>query len=145
MNNGRELSKVELAIELHEKGWSFRKIARRLEVSVGTAFNYVTAAYEEYPEIAEKRDKLRALELARIDRVIRRADKALRGTDDEVAIKAGTLMVKASESRRKLLGLDAPEAADGKGKASELSDEQLLKTIVDARPELAAMVKDKVH
>jgi hypothetical protein len=108
MNTGPELATVEKALELHEKGWSYRRIAKRLEVSVGTAFNYVHAAYDEYPEVGAKRDSLRQMELCRIDRVIRRLDKALRSTDDEVAVKAGTALVKASESRRKLLGLDAP-------------------------------------
>lgn len=108
MNTGPERSVVERAIDLSDRGWSYRKIAKRLQVSVGTAFNYVNSAYEADPEVAAKREARQAKERARLDRIIRRVDRALRSPDHEIAVKAAAVLIKASESRRKLDGLDAP-------------------------------------
>lgn len=146
LDTGDGRSTVERALDLVDRGWSYRRIARHLGIGKSTVGAYVSGEYGG-DEVHVKREHLRGLELARLDRVIRRLDRVLMSKDDEVAVKAGGVLVKASESRRKLLGLDAPT------KTQEVSSEktpvrELVASVLsdeDVRAEVLEQLKGAVH
>lgn len=107
-------SMPERAVDLHERGWSFRRIARKLGIPKSTAFDYVSGEYGDGAKMQVKREVRQAIERARLDRVAARASRLLQSSDEKVAVMAGALLVKVSESRRKLDGLDAPTKVETK-------------------------------
>lgn len=113
---------AERAIALVERGWSQRRVARHLGIGKTTVHDYVAGEYGG-PGLAEQKEIAKRLELARLDRVIRRLDRALRSPDDETAVKAGAALIKASESRRKLLGVDAPTKVEQRTGPIQPSDD----------------------
>lgn len=93
------------ALELAKKGKSYRVIGAELDISHEQARQDVIKALAELKAIeGDTADELRLLEMARLD-AIQAAywDKAIKGNTG-----AAYLVVKLSESRRKLAGLDAP-------------------------------------
>lgn len=108
------------AAHMRAEGRTYRAIAAELGVSVGTAYAAVQRAIAAVP--VEAVGELRAVECARLDAVIAKlwdvvhAEHPLisngrRFDDVEDAgpvISALAGIVRASESKRKLLGLDAP-------------------------------------
>jgi hypothetical protein len=117
------------ALELRADGASYRQIANRLGISVSTAWACVERGLDRTRR--EPADRLRELELERLDRLQVEATKILAGR--HVVIQAGKVvvdkhgdpyadhgptltairtLVQVQESRRKLLGLDAPAKHD---------------------------------
>lgn len=93
------------ALDLRIKGLSYRRIAETMLVSTPTAFRYVQSAQASLREaIREKAEELRDLELARLDALTETYHP--RAVEGDMA--AAALCIKVSESRRKLLGIDAP-------------------------------------
>lgn len=97
------------ALELRKAGYSFRKIAERLQISVGQAFKDVN---NELKELAAQRldsaEELRELELERLDMWLAALDPMVQ-VGNEGSIRTA---VKIAERRAKLLGLDAPAKTD---------------------------------
>jgi hypothetical protein len=120
------------AMDLRKRGKSFRYIGRELGVNEATACRDVHAVVEALNEMAlDDADTYRRMELERLDALLDAiTPKVQRG--DAFAIDTAR---KLSESRRKLLGLDAPTKVaptNPKGDApyvprdlSKLSEEQL--------------------
>lgn len=119
------------ALELRAAGATYRQIAQRLGVSVSTAHECVTRGPDRTRR--EPAEQLRELELERLDRLQVEATEVLAA--QHVVIQAGKVVVdkqgqpyrdhgptlaairtllQVQESRRKLLGLDAPVKVDAK-------------------------------
>ena len=99
------------SLELRILGMPYRKIAEALGVSCYTAFNDVK---DELAKIAEscreQATELQTIELERLDDAIQRITSGdAYATGDPQTINT---LIRLSESRRKLLGLDAPEKKD---------------------------------
>lgn len=100
-----------LALELRKAGYSFRRIAHRLDISHQQAFLDVKAELAELHDIAEESaEELRTMETERLD-------KAIMGIMP--FIEAGSAphaqaLVKIIAEKAKLLGLYAPEQIEFK-------------------------------
>ena len=95
------------ALELRSMGWTFRAIAEAIGVDVKTAFRDVTDALADHREsYAETAADVRTVELARLDRLWRRAEDLLESDDDDGAKAIGAAL-RIMERRARLLGLDA--------------------------------------
>jgi DNA-binding CsgD family transcriptional regulator len=94
------------ALELRKAGYTFREIAARLSVSLGTAAHDVQAELKRLAAIRlDNAEELRQLELDRIDIAVK---GLLPFVQSGSATHASTLL-KCIEQRSKLLGLYAPE------------------------------------
>lgn len=140
---GGDRSNCERALELIERGWSQRRIAKHLGIGKTTVQNYFAGEYggDEYQQ---KREHLQGLELACIGRVRKRLDKALCSADDKIAVMAGMGLLKASERRCKLLGLDAPTKTQ-ELPATPLGDEELLEQLAEAKAKVEARLAEKAQ
>jgi hypothetical protein len=111
------------ALDLRQRGEPYRAIAAALGVSVRTSWEDVQQSLTELAELEQaEAAALRALESARLDTLAVEAmrvllathpyvsgGKVLKGvTDDGPKLAAIDKLVRISESRRKLFGLDAP-------------------------------------
>ena len=94
------------AVDLRIKGYSFGDIATELGVSRTQAFRLVQGALKVHNRrLAEKAEELIRVEEERLDRAV----KGLMKKVDAGDTRAAEVLVRISESRRKLHGLDAPE------------------------------------
>jgi len=95
--------RMRQALELRKAGVTFEQIATRLGFSDrGAAYKAICRALEE--TLTEPAEELRTLETERLDRLLLAVWKpALEGD-----LKAVDRVLRILESRRKLLGLDAP-------------------------------------
>ena len=93
------------ALDLRKEGWTYRQIAKHLDISVGLAFKYIQDELDSLAQLkTESADSVRLLELERVDMLMKGlAPMALVGN-----IGAVTAYLKCMERRAKLLGLDAP-------------------------------------
>jgi hypothetical protein len=114
------------AAELRSRGLPLREVAERQGVSITTAWERVQRALDAVRR--EGGEQAQALELEKLDRLERRLTEALERRhvvisqghvvtldgvpvpDDDPAVRAAAGLLRVSESRRKLLGLDAPVA-----------------------------------
>lgn len=95
------------AFELRKEGKSYNAIAAIIGVSDVTAYRYVTGEIKKLNTVtAEKAEELVRIELERLDLALAAIAPAVKQGDD----KAVANWIKISESRRKLLGLDASPA-----------------------------------
>jgi Sigma-70, region 4 len=124
---GRFASPVEIterraaALRLRKLGYTYDEIAKALGVSGASAHKYVQRALHDM--IAEPAEEVRQLELAKLDTLQLKVNQVLDRlhpqltqsgkdtgfVDDGVVLAAIDRAVRISESRRKLLGLDAPQ------------------------------------
>ncbi len=105
-------------LELKKKGHSFSEIANALSISKTQAFkDYKRSLEELLKEEVSNMDALRAMELQRLDYAMQKLMKTLDTVDpDENSfVAAANAYVRLSESRRKLLGIDAPEKKELSG------------------------------
>ncbi|TDC47651.1 hypothetical protein E1281_25970 [Actinomadura sp. KC345] len=116
------------AARLRGRGLSYRKIAAELEMDVSSAHAAVQRALRAIVE--EPAEDARALELERLDTALAAVMRVLEADhvviqhgkvvelngqpvpDDAPVLQAVDRIVKISESRRKLLGLDAAQKLD---------------------------------
>ncbi len=105
------------ALELRKTGKTYRQIAVRLQCSLSVAHGYVTSALAELrSEVLESARDLREIEIAKLDDLELRLRRRLKpGGSDADCAKLATAILKISESRRKLLGLDAPQRIEHSG------------------------------
>ena len=116
------------ALAYRKAGLTYRQIAVRLQCSLGGAHKYVTSALAELrSEVLESARDLREIEVAKLDDLELRLRRRLKpGCSDADCTKLATAILKISESRRKLLGLDAPQKIEHSGN---------LYTVRDASPD----------
>jgi hypothetical protein len=99
--------RIAEALDLRARGKSYREIAAFTGVSVRQAFEDVKQGLADHREsYAETAADVRGLELARLDRLWRRAEDLLESDDDDGAKAIGAAL-RIMERRARLLGLDA--------------------------------------
>lgn len=125
-------------LELRLGGASYAQIAEKLQMTAGGAFKAVDRALlRQRHDTDEKAEKLRRIELARLDRLqLGLWPKAKRGEE-----KAVREVLRVMERRAKLLSLDAAARLEHTGTDggpiehefdfSQLTDEQLAQAILD--------------
>jgi hypothetical protein len=94
-------------LKLKLDGLSVRAIADRTGLPASTVQDRLTAAYAEL--VVPLAEESRQLELARLDRWQVKLEQRL---TEEAAERIVPVLVKVSESRRRLLGVDAPERTE---------------------------------
>lgn len=93
------------ALDLRKSGASYRQIGGQLSISEAQAYRDVQRGLANLAELEQSSaDEYRALELVRLDMAVLALAPKLRLGDPAVI----SAWVRVSESRRKLLGLDAP-------------------------------------
>lgn len=107
----RQLATAELdakATRMRTLGFSYRQIAKQLELaSPASAHRAVKRALAEV--VREPAEELLKLELERYDAMLVQAiDLVDKAADPIVKLQAIDRVLKVSESRRRLLGMDAP-------------------------------------
>lgn len=119
--------RIAMALAMRTRGASYREIGSALGMSTGNTYKMIQKALTEI--IAEPAENLRKLELEKLDRLERIASDILGEQYEHVAANgklAGVLdprprlmaidrLLKVGESRRKLLGLDAPTQVEVTG------------------------------
>lgn len=131
MANGKRTDQIEInaaerrqkALELRKQAQSYRAIAAELGISLGQAHDDVQTALAELAELEHaSAAELRTMELERLDVLTVEAVRIMTTThpyvsggkvlkdvaDDGPKLAAIDRLLRISESRRKLLGLDAP-------------------------------------
>jgi len=135
------------AIELKKAGATYRQIGEQLGCGMKTAWRDVDYELKAtISEMTESADALRALELARLDRLqVAIWPKAIAGDN----LRAVATILKVMSRRAALLGLDAPTKVDVAGsveitalftKAQETLGEKLARLpVIDVTPQIAAL------
>ena len=102
MNKTQEQDRKNQAYDLRLKGLSYRQIASRMGVSVGTAHRWVNEYLESVtlPMV----EQVRKQEVDRLMRYLERLDERIDDGDD----KAISIALKISERLCKMLGADMP-------------------------------------
>lgn len=102
------------ALELRMTGMRYEAIGQELGVSMQTAHKDVKTAMDELAEYQQTQSiQLRNMELIRLDSALAKVHEVLGETGDpETKLKAVDRLIRISESRRKLLGLDQPQRID---------------------------------
>lgn len=116
-----QADRAAAAYDLRRQGRTYREVAEALGVSVAWAHELVqTAIKARIPEAAEE---TRQLEVDRYDAWLYRLEQRLeKGADPEKVIP---ILLKVSERRAKLMGLDAPKrvrVTDERPPAPEFAD-----------------------
>ncbi len=106
------------------EGANYRQIANQLNVSVGTAFDDVAAELEAVCQsTAQEAERLRDLELERMDRILRVLDAAIESGD----VPACRAAIRVSMHRARLLGLfRVADSSVDQGLYAELSERELV-------------------
>lgn len=93
--------------ELRRAGHSQHEIARAVGLSQTTVYRRLREAFEA--QVSPERDEVRAWEDSRLDWVVKTAVEVADSADDpEVRLKALDRVMKASERRSHMHGVDAP-------------------------------------
>ena len=110
------------AMRLRKAGWTYREIADQLGINHSSVYQFVTEAMAEVRnQTSQEAEEYRAVELSRLEQIHKDwAPLATPGAEAdhyaiENAAKAAAIVLKASERRSKLLGLDAPEKKELSG------------------------------
>lgn len=123
----RAAERAAQALDLRLQGSSYREIGRRINVCPATAYNYVASALAEVRgACTEKAEELREVEIQKLDKLEAKLWASLeRPTSPAESARVASAVVKVAESRRRLLGLDAPQRIETTGN---------LYTVVTASP-----------
>src|SRR5438105_1978373 len=98
------------ALKLRQVGHTYRVIAEKLDISVGTAHNYVDDALMDLAKQSHhEAEKLRVLEMSRLDEYMLILGPLILAGDLAAIDRA----IKINESRRRLLGIDMPARSTG--------------------------------
>ena len=102
------------ALKLRCVGTTYENIGRRLGVHKTTAIRYVQQGMSKLAKLeSAEAANLRAMEGERLDLALRDVVKVLRTTaDDDVKLRAAMALMRLSESRRRLLGIDSQPGLD---------------------------------
>jgi orotate phosphoribosyltransferase-like protein len=132
----RKLRNLEAAANLRADGWRLADIATELGISIGTVHNYLTEAKQEANRRAGNLgEQIRASEdvrlldiidrgMAMVEAVAGKCDKHGAPIDFKAASALGTVL-RASESRRRLYGVDAPTKLTASF-AAQMTEEEAL-------------------
>jgi len=102
-----------IALELRKQRKSYRAISAEMKCSLSAAHGYIRSALDDLRKLTlENAQELRDLEIQKLDAIEEELTKRLDGADDQDAAKISAVIVKTSESRRKLLGIDAPQRVE---------------------------------
>ena len=143
----RKAVRQEQALRLRIDGRTYSEIARELGyANRASAYQLVIDALTDLAaKCPENATELRTLETERLTSVVRDADAILNGIrpSDSNRLRALEVKIKASESLRKLWGLDAPvkiapTTPDGEEQYTGLSDAELERELAAA---LAALTR----
>jgi hypothetical protein len=118
-DTARKLRNRDTAAQLRADGWKLADIAKEIGISNGAVHNYLAEATQEANRRAgDLGEQIRAQEDVRlleiIDRSLTSADAVAGQTDkhgvpiDHKGVAALGTVLRASESRRRLYGVDAP-------------------------------------
>lgn len=144
------------ALELKVGGASYREIGVALGLSTSQAYRRVNEALSEVMQ--PKVDQLRHLEAQRLDELNRHAHRVLNAdhvlvqhgkivldkdgntvVDQDLKLRAITVITRLSDSRRKLLGLDAPTQIEATIHPADPLDMELQKIVRAAQAKNAAI------
>lgn len=127
----------EKCLRLRLQGKSIRQIASIVHMPKSTVERRLRCAIAE--RIDPLADQLRAVEVARLDQLLETVWATVKA-DTEAAVKLAAVdrLVKISERRSKLLGLDAPVSADVRVTTQEDADAALDALIAGAAADLLA-------
>lgn len=104
------------ALEHRKRGLSFRAIGKRMGCGYSTAWALVKEALDELrAKTLVNAEQLRELEIQKLDRLESKMQKGLASADLTERAKVAAVVVKITESRRKLLGLDAAQKVELSG------------------------------
>lgn len=119
------------ALELRKRGKSYRTIGAALEISEAQAHRDVQQAMAALRELEQTTaEEYRTMELERLDLAL----QALLPKLNAGNVEAVNAWVRISESRRKLLGLDAPAALNLSGALSSPAYVALRAVVLQALP-----------
>ena len=125
-------------VDLRKAGRSYDEIARAVGCSRSMAHKAVTIALREIADkTSESADELRTLELARLDALLVALWPAATSGD----CRAADRVLRISERRSKLLGLDIPVRAEAEIKLG-VDDVFFGDTVEEARKEMIDFLKD---
>lgn len=106
-NVSREVH-MEQALALRIRGYSYRKIAKSMGVVLSYAYDLVVSGLQETKNLtAEHVEELRTLELARLDDMWQKLYPTL--PKDAIDAKTANTLIRISERRAALTGMDAPK------------------------------------
>jgi orotate phosphoribosyltransferase-like protein len=137
----RKLRNREAAANLRADGWRLADIATELGISIGTVHNYLAEAKQEANRRAgDLGEQIRATEdvrlldiidrgMAMVDAAAGKCDKHGAPIDFKAASALGTVL-RASESRRRLYGVDAPTKLTASF-AAQMTEEEALAILTD--------------
>jgi hypothetical protein len=101
------------ALGLRRDGYSYSEIAAAMACSISTAHGLVQEALAELRAlVAQEAEAVREVEDARLDLIVRRLVETVRGGTPDQATRAAQALVRASESRRRLWGVDLGRAQE---------------------------------
>ncbi len=111
-------------IKLRREGYTIAEIAERLGTCEKTVFNRLKSAMDRVrEEIKIDAQMHREMELDKLERLESKLYRAADATfDNEEVCKLSAQIVRISESRRKLLGLDAPQRIEHSGPLFTVKD-----------------------
>ena len=111
-------------IKLRREGYTIAEIAERLGTCEKTVFNRLKSAMDRVrEEIKIDAQMHREMELDKLERLESKLYRAADATfDTEEVCKLSAQIVRISESRRKLLGLDAPQKIEHSGPLFTVKD-----------------------
>ena len=137
----RKLRNREAAANLRADGWRLADIATEIGISIGTVHNYLAEAKQEANRRAgDLGEQIRATEdvrlldiidrgMAMVDAAAGKCDQHGAPIDYKAATALGTVL-RASESRRRLYGVDAPTKLTASF-AAQMTEEQALAILAD--------------
>jgi len=147
------------ALDLRKSGAPYRAIAAQLNISEKTAHQDVQRALRTLAELElASADELRTMELLRLDKLTLEAARILSAThpyvaggrvlhgltDDGPKLQAIDRLLRISESRRKLLGLDAPQAIDVQGGMGQQQIIGVVLHLLEPYPELKLLLAEQL-
>ena len=137
----RKLRNREAAANLRADGWRLADIATEIGISIGTVHNYLAEAKQEANRRAgDLGEQIRAMEdvrlldiidrgMAMVEAVAGKCDQHGAPIDFKAASALGTVL-RASESRRRLYGVDAPTKVTASF-AAPMTEEEALAILAD--------------
>lgn len=133
-----QLSKIDQALELRRKGWTYRAIAAEMKITLKAAHRLVETAFKATQQSArEQSEELYQQQVARLEGCV----KALTEQVDRGSIKAVEALVKVLDRQAKLCGLDAPTKVEQKVSFMDYTDDELLREAERLRVPLPVDVK----
>lgn len=142
---GEQLDRAFQVLELRKGGGSFRQIGAKIGMSHTQARKDFLLAIDSTKRLlGKKAEALRALEYERLEMPVLGLVERVRAGDDA----AITTWIRLSESRRRLLGLDAPtrlEHAGQHGGPIRIRRETDFKRLTDAELDDLERIAAKLH